>query len=475
MKSQFNKNTKLAKPSILLPVENQVRELDAKILLGYVAAQRGFVSILGPRRQVESRITSFPNSIYISKSLKSGNGRYFKILRKLGHEIVAWDEEALVHLPPETYFSRRFSIEALKHVSHLFAWGQDSADLWRQCPDFPNKKPIHITGNPRGDLLRPGIRHFYDKIINDLKEQYGDFILINTNFNQVNAFYPVQNLFQPVKRPGEKPKLGNLAEGMTREFAQGLWDHKRLLFEDFKRLIPKIEQAFPDYNIVVRPHPGENQEIYHGIASQCQRVRVTNAGNVIPWLIAAKAMVHNGCTTGVEAYVLGLPAISYRATVNEQYDDAFHRLPNLLSYECFDSEALCETLQRVLSGQLGIENGHEHSQLIDHHLASQNGALACESIVDILKDMSDGRFKSPKPRLNDQLKGRYMIARRRFLKRYRSLLSTSHKKPALARHNYPGITTEELRDRISRFQRVLGYKSELKVDQIYKQIYRISI
>lgn len=456
---------------LLLPVENQVRELDAKILLGYIAAHKGFVSILGPRRKLESQITSFPKSVYVSKSLKSGNGRYFKILRKLGHEIVAWDEEALVHLPPDTYYSRRFSLEALKHVSHLFAWGQDSADLWRQCPDFPNELPIHITGNPRGDLLRPGIRHFYDKIIKEIKERYGGFILINTNFNQVNAFYPLQNLFQPVERPGEKPKMGNLAEGMTREFTQGLWDHKQLIFEDFKRLIPELEQAFPDYNIVVRPHPGENQKIYHRIASQCQRVQVTNAGNVIPWLLAAKAMVHNGCTTGVEAYVLGLPAISYRATVNEHYDDAFSRLPHLLSYECFDSETLCEDLQKVLSGQLGVANSQEHRRLIDHHLASQNGALACERIVDVLKDMSDDRIKSPTPPLNDRLKGRYMIVRRRFLKKFRSLLSKSHKKPELLRHNYPGISIEELQERIMRFQRVLGYKNGLKVDQIYNQIY----
>ena len=260
---------------------------------------------------------------------------------------------------------------------------------------------------------------------------------------------------------------------MTREFAQGLWDHKRLIFEDFKRLIPQIEQAFPDYTIVVRPHPGENLQIYHRIASQCERVQVTNEGNVIPWLIAAKAMIHNGCTTGVEAHVLGLPAISYRATINEQYDDAFHRLPNLLSYECFDSEALCETLQQVLSGQLGIGNRIEHKQLIDHHLASQNGALASECIVDVLNDMFDGRFKSLKP-MSDQLKGRYMIVRRRFLKKYRSLLSKTHKKPALLRHNYPGLSIEELKERIMRFEQVLGYDNGLKVAQIYNQVYCLS-
>ena len=462
------------KPTLLIPVELQVRELDAKILLACIAARRGFVNVLGSRSRIELRVNSFPRSIYISKSLKSGNGRYFRILRKLGHEIVAWDEEALVHLPPDTYFSRRFSIEALKHVTSLFAWGQDSADLWRQYPKLPGGIPIHITGNPRGDLLRPEIRIFYEKTVKNIQETYGKFILVNTNFNQVNAFYPIQNLFQPAQKPGEKPKLGNLAEGMTREFAQGVWDHKKRIFEDFKCLIPELEQTFPGYTIIIRPHPGENQKTYHSIAARCQRVKVTNEGNVVPWLMAARALLHNGCTTGVEAYMLGVPAISYRPTVNEKYDNAFHRLPNLLSHECFNFNELRETLQQVLSGRLCAAPGDKRKQIMAHHLASQKNALACERIVDVLKKISEDMFKAPKPKLNDQLKGRYLLIRRRLRKKYRSLLSESHKKPELARHNYPGISLDELRERISRFNQVLGYGGELRVDQIFKQIYQIS-
>ena len=44
---------------------------------------------------------------------------------------------------------------------------------------------------------------------------------------------------------------------MSRQFAEGLRDHKQAILEDFKRLIPLLEQAFPDLNIVVRPHPSK--------------------------------------------------------------------------------------------------------------------------------------------------------------------------------------------------------------------------
>ena len=91
---------------------------------------------------------------------------------------------------------------------------------------------------------------------------------------------------------------------MSRAFAEGLQQYKQAIFDDFKRLIPALEEAFPNHTIVVRPHPTENPKVYYDIASQCTRVQVTNEGNVIPWLSAAKALVHNGCTTGIEAFIM---------------------------------------------------------------------------------------------------------------------------------------------------------------------------
>jgi len=308
------------KPVLLIPVENQVRELDARLLLSCVAARRGLTSIIGPKRDMESRIASFPRSIFLSKSLRIAKRKLFPIARKLGHEIVAWDEEALVHLPPEIYFTRRLPRKGLEHVSHLFAWGEDNAELWRQYPKLPAGMPIHVTGNPRGDLLRPETRAFYEEDSEKIRNTYGNFILINTNFNHVNAFYPEQNLFQLVKEQGEEARFGQAARGMTREYAEGLRDLKQATFEHFQEMIPDLEKAFPEHNIVVRPHPTENQEVYHRIAAQCERVRVTNEGNVVPWLMATRALIHNGCTTGVEAYAMGVPAISYRATVNDYYE-----------------------------------------------------------------------------------------------------------------------------------------------------------
>jgi surface carbohydrate biosynthesis protein len=465
---------KSTKATLLIPVENQVRELDPKLLLACIAARRGFSTVIGSHREVDLRITSFPRSLYLCKSFTVRNVKMFRIMAKIGHKILSWDEEALVHLPPEIYFSRRLSPRTMQYLSHLFAWGEDNAELWRQYPEFPPALPIHVTGNPRNDLLRPEIRAFYDNEVKSLREAHGDFILINTNFNHVNAFFPAQNLFQPVKSPGEEPRFGKAGRGMSREYAEGLRDHKKAIFEEFQRLIPELERAFPHYTIVVRPHPTESQEIYNEIAARCQRVRVTNEGNIVPWLMATKAVIHNGCTTGVEAYVMSVPAISYRAKINEQYDLGFYRLPNLLSHQCFTLEELRATLSKILAGELGAANGDERKELIDRYLTGQDGQLACERIITVLEEIMESRTELPKPGLPDRLSGWCRAKGRRLIKRAKAYIPGSHAPPEFHRHRYPGISLEELRSRIRKFQQLLGDDGDLKVEEVFHHIFRIS-
>ena len=460
--------------ALLIPVENQVRELDAKILLACIAARRGLQAIIGLKRDVESRIASFQRSIYLSKSLLHGHRKFIRIARKLGHEIAAWDEDALVHLPPDIYFSRRLSPVTLGYVSHLFAWGPDNADLWRQYPELPEGLQIHITGNPRGDLLRPEIRKFYQRKVEELKRAHGDFILINTNFNHVNAFTPNRNLFQPADKNDEQPKFGRAARGMTREYAEGLHDHKKAIFEHFQNMIPILEKAFPDNIIIVRPHQVEDQNVYHRIAARCERVRVTNQGYVVPWIMAAKVLIHNGCTTSVEAAALNVPAISFRAIQNDYYDFGFYRLPNMLSHQCLNIEELQNVLKEILSGKRGVADGDERDMIIDRHLTAQKGPLACERIIDVIEKTMRSLSKSSRPPLRDLMGGWYKATKRRLRHHQRLKGKGSQQSLKYQHHKNPGITPLEVNARIERFQQIMGNEEKLRVNRIYDRLYHIS-
>ena len=201
---------------------------------------------------------------------------------------------------------------------------------------------------------------------------------------------------------------------------------------------------------------------------------MTNEGNVVPWLMATRAVIHNGCTTGMEAYVMGVPAISYRATVNDYYDHGFYQLPNRLSHECFDLEELRETLGKILVGEIGAAGGDEREVLAKHHLAAQDGPLACERIVDVLEKIISSVSQADKPHFRNRMEGYLEAAIRRVGRSFAPYLPGSHKSPKFQRHRYPDISIEEVRTLIARFQQVLGDNGKLHVAQIGKRLFRIS-
>ena len=459
--------------SLIIPVENQVRELDPKLLLACVAANQGFSSYIGSRLELDFRIASLPRSIYLSKSMTARSIKMFRIMRKLGHEIAVWDEEALVHMQPKTYFNRRLATDAIKHVSILFAWGRENFDLWNQYPELPGDLPIHITGNPRGDMLRPELRDYFKDEVEALHKQHGNFILINTNFTNVNAFVPSLNLFLPEKTPGVEKKYARGAVGMSREFAEGLHDFKQAVFDDFRQMIPAIERSFPDHTIIVRPHPTENMGVYNEMAANCSRLKVINEGNVIPWLLASKALVHNSCTTGVEAFILGVPAVSYMASRDEYYDEGYYRLPNMLSHQCFSFDELETTLGKVLAGKLGAAAGSERTKLVEYYLTALDGPLACKRITDVLTAVADSWTGSLVPPASQRLAGWYLANRRRLVKWFKSFQPGSKYRPEFQRHRYPGLPLDEIKNRVARIQRLLQAKENLEVTQVSEHIFKI--
>jgi surface carbohydrate biosynthesis protein len=141
---RFHKRYVIKKRLLLTPVDNQACEFDLKVLLACVAAERGFSLEIGFRREMEFNIDGFPRSSYLSRSMTVRSPLFFRVANKFDHQIVTWDEKALVHLPPETYFSCRLDPSSIRYVSRLFAWGPDDAELWRQHAHLPNGIPIHM-------------------------------------------------------------------------------------------------------------------------------------------------------------------------------------------------------------------------------------------------------------------------------------------------------------------------------------------
>jgi surface carbohydrate biosynthesis protein len=459
-------------PTLIIPVESQVRELDAKLLLSCCAAERGYPVVIGSRAYVHFAIAGLPRGIYAAKSMRGISELMFRIIRDLGHDIVAWEEEALVHPPPEVFFSLRLAPGTVGRVSHVFAWGEDNAELLRQYPSLPPGLRMHVTGNPRGDMLRPELRPFFAAEVSAIRAEFGDFLLLNTNFTDVNPYLPTIGLFVPSKDPSQPARLGQAGKGMPRDFAEGLRTHKQSILEDFLEMIPALEQAFPGVTLVLRPHPSEDHGVYHQLAARCSRVRVTHRGNVVPWLLACKALVHNGCTTAVESYAMGVPSVAYLKTFDPTYDRDFQGLPNRLSEQCFSLDELIGTVQAIIAGTGPAAATTERDALLNHYIAARTGPLASERILDLL-DVHYRQQPLPDPGpAYRRLKASVMARLKGGLTRL-NMHRPGPNRRAYHDHRFPRLSAADVARRIERLSEALGRFRTVRVQQRAEHLFDV--
>ena len=369
---------------ILLPVETINRELDGKLLLAMFAAEAGFRAHIGAMNRMPQG--KFPPSIYFAKSVRFA--KQVKLMAQLGHKIAAWDEEGLVRFRDDIHKSR-IEPEAFSIPSALFSWGPSNSAVWREHP-FYNNVTIVDSGNPRIDLLRPELCGLHREAAARLRERYGAFALINTNFSFVNHYKP----------EGRKPKVARRSYDSQSylKFKREVDEHKRKIFQAFLAAIPQIAAAIAPRRLVIRPHPSENMAVWERAAEDLPNVSVVYEGNVAQWLLAAGCLIHNGCTSAVEANILKRPVLAYRPVEDAGLD--FY-LPNALSDNFTDIDSLCARVRDILDD--GADEGGDAARaaLIREHVASLDGPLACERIVAALANLrgADHGGGSPLSRL----------------------------------------------------------------------------
>ncbi len=455
--------------TFILPVENQVRELDAKLLFACVAAERGFPVVLGSRTYLNFALPFLKRGVFFAKSMRARSVLTFNLMRDLGHSIVAWDEESLVRFNSPEYYSWRFSAATFQPLDHLFAWGKDDAQMFAEYPDNGDT-PVHITGNPRGDLLRGDLRDYFAPDVADLHKQYGDFILLNTNFAFVNAFVHRLNLVS-VEAADDTTLINRTGEGLSVDFARGMFDHQQAIYDGFRRLLPLLSERFPNRSIVVRPHPSEDHEVWRRLSANLGNVHVVHEGNVVPWLMACKVLIHNGCTTAVEAAMVQTPAISYQPVQAECFD---YDLPNSLSHQALTAVAVCDLAESIVGGRLGAVDEAKRRAIFDQHLSSSSGALACDRIVDVLERCGYAQRTPDWPGIGRFARGWIAMNGRTLIKHINMLRSGHWNSAAYHAHRFPKIGVDELERKISRFRDQLGRFEHIKASQMSSFLFRIS-
>lgn len=450
----------MADPGVLiLPCETRVREFDAKLLLAVVAASRGISAIVGSKKPIDLSLGRYPAGVYIGKSLTARSRHNLAIARACGHRVVLWDEEGLVWASREVYWKTKIDGATLNAPELLIAWGDDNARAWTEHPDYAGP-PVLALGNPRADLLKPRLRELFEAEVADITAAHGRFILINTNFSRVNHLQPRQNRH-----------LKWLREQRPDDPRGGFAAHKYELFQAFCALVPELARRLPGVRLVVRPHPSEQRQTWEHLVAGFANVSVAQHGNVVAWLLASDGLIHNGCTTAVEAYQLGRPALAFQPVLSDRYD---HPLPNGVSLPACDLDgvvAWAERASRDPATLFADQAADGARDLMVRALAGlDQDELAGERILKALEPLLAQPSTAP---AGAQRWTPVFLAVRRLLRLLEQRVpGTANYRPYLA-HMFPDVDRVEVVRRCSQMASCLGLASAPCVRELETNVFRL--
>lgn len=428
---------------LFLPVETKAREFNAKVLFSCFAAKEGFGVYLGELNELMENLQNLPVGIYIDKSIAPTKVKSFTKIKNLGNRIVAWCEEGLVYRDRDAYLRERISPKSFSMVDFFFAWGNvQTGDIKLKLTEDNHK--VTLVGNPRFDVLRHPFRFIFDEEARALRDKYGSFILINTNFSRFNHFKNRMYVLETLK------KRGTIKTREEEEFFLEGSNYLGRIFRGFKDMLVKLSKAFPDYLIILRPHPSENHEAWKNIAENLANVEVIYEGSVIPWIISSDVVIHNSCTTGLEAFLLDKPVIAYSPESSEVFDSV---LPNSVSINVSTSEELISTIAAL---QKEPEKGgkaitRDNVEFAHEYITALDGLYASERILSVLRDMSSLSEKSNGKKRNSigflisQIRNDHRSFVKSVLKGLGIDISRGRE---YKKQKFPGLTLEEVEDAI---------------------------
>ena len=377
---------------LYLPVEITERELFSKTLIAMETVSRGWSCIIGTKKSLQSSEMSVAGGVVLLKSIIPSESKIINFFRSKGVLVSSLDEEGITHVNMEVITTERYSASTIEMSDVVFLWGDELKNLLLK--KYPNHKNKFIsTGNPRVDLWRQEFSSLYDSSVQDIKDKYGDYILICSNFGIYNHYL------------GEDGYLNILKQDMILKsekdykFYKGVWDFNRIIFEHFIEILPDLSRRYSDINIIVRPHPSENHQAWHDAVNGLDNVEVVFEGSVTPWLIGARAVLHNGCTTGLEAHLLKQPVIAYRPV---QSDTMEIDIPNSVSANAFSKEELFKCIELAIKDPDAFEKNFpdisENHEKLKTIISAIEGPFAYTRIIDQIEKLygeNNKREKTP--------------------------------------------------------------------------------
>ncbi len=449
------------KPVIYLVIEVKARELEGRGALAFEAATRGYRVVLGSKNHIYQFVKSgkLPPGLFFEKSLTQGKESKLREILHAGCSLASQDEESgLLGKSYDDFISFRSSSDNVDMADAVFCWGNHDHNAWvRHYPDASHK--VYVTGSPRVDYWRPEYTPYFQKELDSIRERFSPFVLLASNFGAANGYMPTEELIRQRKNKG-----GITTEKDAEALRSEIRDQRKM-FEHFAKALRCMAKSHQVLQFVVRPHPAERLEPWKEAVNDLENVHVLFEGGISSWVRAASVIWHNGCTTGIEAYVSEVPAIAY--VPFESLTSRF--IPNQLSIECKEPEDVSAVLSRIGSGEPVNEHRNKKNDVLIHRrLANVKGKTAVERIVDVLEVMQIPRSRAVSIGI-----GGIKFGARRHLRNMMDIIRGRPHKVMRSKRKFPGLTLRELAELKKRLSTINQEYIGCSIKHLYGDVFMI--
>jgi len=472
---------------LFVPIEVKTRELDSRLFLSLKlisSSNSHWNCIIGGYKGLNEHWLQGKYSpfIFVASGIE-GSEHFFKYLYEANGRYVLVDEEGGIFIDAEDKYPRGgFNHPCLKYVERVFFWGQSGRADWQSRHKDLRRDTAIVTGNPRFDLSKPEWHPYYKKISDRAFSQ--PYILINTAFGSVNALVDPELEIQFWERSGL------LHTEDVRGLMEPLVEYESKQFPLFLSGLSRLFEALPQEQFVIRPHPVEDPRIYHEKFSKYSNVVIIIQSSVQEWLTNAKMVIHNGCTTAVEAYFSDVQPICYAPYI---IDDQIHKLTFGVSEVVTTYRVLLQAVLNNLNDNKKFMLGRRESisKIVKPHIDNVDTCSVDKIVchIDAIEMSKEQHFNFDHLRSYRDYFPRSVVER---LANWKSALAKSamnlpgnrrkvlldkdrqrimHKRDRI---KFPGLTKEELTFRIAAFSEVDQSIVPTQVKELSSGIFIIS-
>jgi surface carbohydrate biosynthesis protein len=315
-------------------VELMTRELDSKLLLSLIAANRGLKVYLGNLNQIVQK-KGTPPGIFHNKDITASAYivQMFKNINKNKISITSQDDEGGVEdRKVDRFVQLRYSKKTLKLVKKVFTWGAfDYKELTRVFKNYTSK--IINTGSPRLDFYKPILKQ---------KEIIKKNILISSNFGTVlerRSFWD----FMSIQKKAYT--IGNFENSSEEKKQYDYFSHNIKIIYEYIKLIRFLTSKYKNNFFILRPHPVESISGWKELLGNIPNLQIIRKGSLFESIFESKIVIQTGCYSAIESTLAGVDVINFNPFFNEKLDKYF---PTKLGHKCININEVDKKIKQLL-------------------------------------------------------------------------------------------------------------------------------